>query len=67
MADVPEALEITLRKFKPFAPPFHRHIVKAKLRGAVCRVGDRYVVYEVAATEPAGPVQVTEKTLLRFE
>ena len=66
MAEPPEALEVTLRKARPLAPPFHRHIVRGKLLGATCRVGDRVVVYDVVATEPEGLVRVTEKTVLRF-
>ena len=67
MGETPKALEITLRKLRPLAPPFHRHIVRAKLRGTVCREGERYVIYEVIATVPDGPVLVTDDTLLRFE
>ena len=66
MSELPEAREVTLRKAKPLAPPFHRHIVKAKLTGGTCKVGDRVVVYDVVATEPGGLVRVTESTLLRF-
>ena len=67
VAEYPEALEVTLRSFRPRAPAFHRHIVRAKLVGSVCRPGDRVVVYDVSGTEPDGPVRVTERTLLRFE
>jgi hypothetical protein len=67
MAEVPVAREITLRKFNPRAPLFHRHIVRSKLVGQVCRKGDRFVVYEVAATDPEGTVTVTQGTVFRFE
>lgn len=67
MPDAPEGIEVVLRKRTPLAPPFHRHIAKARLRGRVCRVGDRVVVYEVVRTEPAGVVLVTDRTVLRFE
>ena len=67
MNDIPNALEITLRKFKLMAPPFHQHIVKNKLMGKPCRIGDRIVVYEVVDTNPSGMVIVTEKTHLHFE
>lgn len=67
MSDVAEAREVVLRKARPLAPPFHRHIARGKLVGRTCQVGDRVVVYEVVATEPCGVVQVTERTLLRFE
>lgn len=67
MADTPAAREITLRKLKPLAPPFHRHIARSKLVGSTCRVGDTVVIYEVTATDPGGLVAVTEETVLRFE
>lgn len=67
MAELPVARDVQLRKLKALAPPFHQHIARAKLCGAVCEVGDRVVVYEIVATRPAGPVQVTEDTVLRFE
>ena len=67
MGELPDAREVTLRKFRALAPPFHRHIAKAKLVGGTCKVGDRVVVYNVVATEPEGLVRVTEGTLLRFE
>ena len=67
MGEVPDAFEVTLRKFRPLAPPFHRHIVRAKLVGATCRAGDRVVVYDVISTVPDGEVRVTDSTLLRFD
>ena len=67
MAEIPEARAVTLRKLRPLAPPFHRHIARAKLAGCPCRVGDRVVVYEVTATDPPGEVQVTARTVLQFE
>lgn len=67
MPEPPEALEVVFRKLRPLAPPFHRHIARSKLLGQTCRVGDRVVVYEVAATVPEGTVRVTEGTVLRFE
>jgi hypothetical protein len=67
MAEAPEALEVTLRKLRALAPPFHRHIARSKLMGKVCQPGDRAVIYEVVSTVPDGPVQVTEKTVLHFE
>ena len=67
MAETPEAREVTLRKFNPRAPLFHRHIVRSKLVGQVCGAGDRFVVYEVAATDPPGRVTVTKGTIIRFE
>ena len=65
--EFPEAREVTLRRFNPRAPFFHKHIVRTKLVGNVCRTGDRLVVYEVVATDPEGIVAVTEGTILRFE
>ena len=49
--------EVRLRKVKPMAPPFHRHIARAKLTGRTCRVGDRVVVFEIVETDPAGECQ----------
>lgn len=67
MAEPPEAQEVTLRKLRPFAPPFHRHIARSKLVGKTCKPGDRIVIYEVAATVPDGEVLVTESTVFRLE
>ena len=65
--ELKSAREITLKKLKPLAPPFHEHIARGKLRGQLVRVGDKVVVYEIVSTEPTGPVIVTEQTKLRFE
>jgi hypothetical protein len=67
MTDVPEAREVRLRKVRPMAPPFHRHIARARLLGGTCRVGQRVIVYEVTATDPEGEVRVTDRTVLVFE
>ena len=67
MAEIPSAQELILRKFNKMAPPFHRHIVRSRLLGNTCQVGDRFVVFEVVQTVPEGRVLVTEKTLFRFE
>lgn len=67
MPAFPLAEEITLRRLRPAAPPFHRHIARGKLLGGAWRVGDRVVVYEIVAVVPEGPAQVTEATRLRFE
>jgi hypothetical protein len=67
MADAPDAQEVLLRKVRPLAPPFHRHIARARMMDTCVRAGDRVVVYEVAATVPAGEVRVTAATVLRFE
>lgn len=61
------AHEVVLRNLKPFAPPFHRHIVRKKLLGSECRVGDQIIIYEVIGTTPTGSVLVTDETLIRFE
>ncbi len=66
MTQAPEAIEVVLRKVRPLAPPFHRHIAKSKLLNNMCQVGDRCVVYEIVDTVPAGPVCVTEKTVFQF-
>ncbi len=67
MTSCRQANEITLRLTRPLAPPFHRHIVRSKLIGKTCRIGDKVVTYEIVATEPDGEVAVTSSTLLRFE
>ncbi len=67
MSEVPAAREVVLRKIRPLAPPFHRHIARSKLLGSTCRAGERVVVYEVVSTDPAGVVEVTGETVLRFE
>lgn len=67
MNAVVDADSITLRSRKPLAPPFHRHIVKGKLIDQTCQVGDRVVIYDVIATEPAGIVRVTRTTHFQFK
>jgi hypothetical protein len=66
MTAPPQAESITLHSRKPLAPPFHRHIAKGKLMDRTCQVGDRIVIYDIVATEPAGVVQVTRATRLQF-
>ena len=61
------AFQITLRKRRPLAPPFHQHIARSKLLGKPWRTGDRVVVYEIVETVPEGRVLVTDETILRFE
>ncbi|MBW8038554.1 MAG: hypothetical protein FVQ85_00980 [Planctomycetes bacterium] len=67
MNTVSQARLVVLRNCKLLAPPFHRHIVKAKLMERNCQVGDRIVIYEVVATEPEGIVQVTSATRFEFK
>lgn len=66
MAVAPEARLIILKKVKPLAPDFHRHIIKGQLPGKTVCVGERYLVYQVQETVPAGPVLVTERTEFEF-
>jgi hypothetical protein len=66
MPEFKKAKEIALRKVKPLAPSFHRHIARNKLVGRVCQLGEHIVVYEVIATDPQGKVQVTEETIIQF-
>lgn len=66
MSEIPEAQRVMLRNSKPLAPPFHRHIAKARLMDRTCRAGDRVVIYDVVATEPDGTVRVTSATELQF-
>jgi hypothetical protein len=67
VGEIPEARAVILAKVRPLAPLFHEHIARGKLRGRICRMGDRIVVYEVVHTEPEGPVVVGEKTLIQFK
>lgn len=67
MSEIPEAQSVTLRNCKPLAPPFHRHIARARLVDRTCRVGDRIVIYDVVATEPDGMVRVTRATRFQFQ
>jgi len=67
MNGIPDACSVTLRNRKPLAPPFHRHIAKAKLIDRTCQIGDHIVIYDVVATEPEGVVRVTRATCLQFE
>jgi len=67
MPEPPDAAAVRLRKRKPLAPPFHRHIARSKMIGRTCRPGDHVVVYEVVDTDPPGEVRVTGQTVLHFE
>jgi hypothetical protein len=67
MTGIPDAHSVILRNRRPLAPPFHRHIAKAKLMDRTCQVGDHIVVYDVIATEPEGVVRVTRATQFQFE
>ncbi len=67
MTSFPEAAEVWLRKTKPMAPPFHRHIARSRLMGRTCTTGERVVVFEVVRTDPDGTVEVTANTVLHFE
>ncbi len=67
MTEFAKARQIVLRKTKPLAPPFHRHIARSRLIGRTCQVGDRVIVYKVISCEPPGPVQVQSDTILHFE
>ena len=67
MPELPEAREVTLRKYRALAPPFHRHIARSKLLGRTCRPGDRVVVYDIVGTDPPGEVRVSEATIFHFE
>ncbi len=67
MTGIPEAQEVLLKKTKPLAPAFHRHIAKSKMIGKPCRSGDTVVIYKVISTEPAGEVIVTDRTVIRFD
>lgn len=61
------AQSVTLRNRKPLAPPFHRHIAKSKMMNNDYQVGDRILIYEIVATEPAGIVRVDQTTQFIFE
>lgn len=61
-----EAKLVVMKKIKPRAPDFLRHMTKAKLRNQVVRKGMVFVVYEVESTEPEGEVLVTENTVVEF-
>lgn len=67
MDEVNEAREMVLRQFNARAPFFHRHMVRRKLLGGIWHAGDRVIVFEIIATLPEGPVQVTKQTVIRFE
>ena len=67
MSVVPAAESVTLRNRKPLAPPFHRHIARGKLMDKTCRTGDKIIIYDIVATEPAGEVRVTRATRFQFE
>ena len=61
-----EARFVVMRKIKPRAPDFLRHMAKAKMRNQVVRKGMVFGVYEVEKTEPEGDVLVTESTVVEF-
>lgn len=55
-----------MKKVKPRAPDFLRHMTRAKIRGQVVSEGMKFVVYEVEETVPQGEVLVTESTQIEF-
>jgi hypothetical protein len=61
------AREISLKKTKAFAPPFHHHIARKKLINGEWQKGDRVIIYEIVNTIPEGNVLVTEETIINFD
>jgi len=61
-----EAKLVVMKKIKPRAPDFLRHMAKAKMRNQVVRKGMVFGVYEVEKTEPEGDVVVTRNTVVEF-
>jgi len=61
-----EARAVVMKKVKPRAPDFLRHMTRAKIRGQVVSEGMKFVVYEVEETVPQGEVLVTESTQIEF-
>ena len=67
MNDYVKAKEISLKKTKTFAPPFHHHIARKKLLNNSWQKGDRVIIYEIIDTVPEGKVLVTGDTIIRFD
>ena len=61
------AREISLKKTKAFAPPFHHHIARKKMLNGKWQKGDRVIIYEMVNTLPEGKVLVTEDTIIHFD
>jgi hypothetical protein len=67
MSETVIAKEITLKKTKSFAPPFHHHIARKKLINEKWQKGDQIIIYEIEGTVPDGKVLVTKDTIIHFE
>jgi hypothetical protein len=67
MNDVPVAKEISLRKTRRMAPPFHHHIATRKLMEGTWQKGDRVIIYEIVSTVPEGQVRVNKETIIQFD
>jgi hypothetical protein len=61
-----EAKVVVVRKIKPRAPDFLRHMTRAKMRGKIVTKGMVFVVYRVEETIPEGEVLVTDNTRVEF-
>ncbi len=60
------AERVVLRKRHRRGPDFLGKVVRSRLPGRQVEVGERFLNYEVAATVPAGPVEVTHDTIVEF-
>lgn len=67
MSETVTAREISLKKTKAFAPPFHHHMAKKKLLNNTWQKGDMVIIYEIVNTVPEGQVLVTGDTIIHFD
>lgn len=67
MSETVIAKEISLKKTKAFAPPFHHHIARKKLMNEKWQKGDQIIIYEIVNTIPEGQVLVTGDTVINFD
>ena len=67
MGDPTIAKEISLKKTKTFAPPFHHHMARKKLLNEKWQKGDKVIIYEIVNTIPEGEVFVTQDTIIHFD
>ncbi|MCE5197796.1 MAG: hypothetical protein ABFD54_18375 [Armatimonadota bacterium] len=60
------ARTVILKQTEPYLPEFYRCAARLRARGQVVNYGDKLTKYCVHATDPEGPVLVTDTTEFVF-
>ncbi len=63
---VAQATRVVLRRVNRRAPGFISNMVRSRLVGHQVEQGQKIWVFQVAFTEPPGPVEVTAATVIEF-